>query len=609
MFKKLGFQNKVFMIFFGIFIVILALFSFYLYFYIKSTLIRTEQNSLTPATQKVSDQIDMMYKQLNYASLGFTYNEQNTDVMIELNNSKTYSSDDMLIAQSKLIHNLSSIYNVVNDLYKVIIFIPDKNIFMSYVRSEHLVQNVPESYISKSSLNELFSSQKLFVNLPAHPDDWSTEPETVVSVVRKFSNAYNSNFGMIELQLPYKSLADICTIQQNNSKQRVLIFDHNNDLIYPYADRQDESFKEQIAPIFKDSQGKTTSSGEIRLSDHPHLYNTYQSAYTGWTTVILDDETLFLHNLKYYRNLLLTTSFILLMSIVLIYYMILRRLTRPLVQLTQTVRKVNLNNLTVGDPGYEGPEYNEFKLLHRSFEVMIKKLRDSISSEYEARLRAVEANYSALQAQINPHFMFNTLNVIAAHCEESDSSVAADMCYRLSEMMRYAANLTSGTAPLRDEIKYSLDYLELMKLHYDHSLFDFIDIPEDMNAIILPKLSLQPFVENCIDHGFDKTLPPWNIAIKASFQSSEHWEIIIEDNGSGFPSAVLEEIEHKLVYYKQNLQHGNVLNNLQISGMGIMNTYIRLMIHFGETFYFHISNLEGQGSQIRMGINNEEENE
>lgn len=590
------------MTFFSLFIVVIALFSFYLYYYIKSTLIRTEQNSLTPATQKVSDQIDMMYKQLNYAALGFTYNEQNADVMLELNNTTVNNSADMLIAQSQLIHNLSSIYNVVNDLNKVVIFIPDKNIFMSYVRSEHLVQEIPASYILQSSLNELFSSNPLFSNLPAHPDDWSTEPETVISVVRKFSNAYNSNFGMIELQLPYKSLVEICTIQPNISNQRILILNQKGDLIYPYADLQNEDLKKQMASIFNAAEGKSSHSGEITLSDHPHLFNTYQSGYTGWTTIILDDETLFLNNLNYYRNLLLTISMILLLSIVLIYYMVLRRLTKPLVQLTQIVREVNLNNLTFGDPEYDGYEYNEFKLLHRSFELMINKLKASISSEYEARLRAVEANYSALQAQINPHFLFNTLTVIAAHCEESDSNVAADICYRLSEMMRYSANLTSGTAPFSDEIKYSLDYLELMKLHYDHSLYYIIDVPEAMNTIILPKLTLQPFVENCIDHGFQSTLPPWNIVITASFRSLENWAIMIEDNGSGFPPSALDEIEQKLVYYKKNLQDGNVLNNLQISGMGIMNTYIRLMIQFGDAFYIHIRNLEGRGSRITMGL-------
>lgn len=607
MFNKLGFQNKIFMIFFSIFIVIIASFSYYLYSYIKMTLMRTEQNSLTPATQKVSDQIDMMYKQLNYASLGFTYNQQNAEVMLELNNSDEVSSDDLLIAQNKLIHNLDSIYNVVNDLYKVIIFVPDKNIFVSYVRNEHLVQNVPASYVSQSSSSELFASKQLFTNLPAHPDDWSTQPETVVSVVRKFSNAYNSNFGMIELQLPYRTLEEICTIQQSKSKQRVLIFDQEGKIIYPYQADLDQQFKQQITPIFHLTQGKDVVSGEIRLDERSQFFNAYQSSYTGWTTAIVDDGTFFAQNIKYYRNLLLTISIFLLLSIVVIYYIILRRLTRPLVHLTQTIREVNLNNLTFAEPDYEGREYNEFKMLHRSFEHMINKLRASISSEYEARLRAMEANYSALQAQINPHFMFNTLNVIAAHCEESDSDIAADMCFRLSEMLRYTANLTSGTAPLGDELKYSHDYLELMKLHYDHSLFYTMDIPEAMHAIKLPKLSLQPFVENCIDHGFEQKLPPWNIRIKGHITDLEHWEILIEDDGAGFPPATLYEIEQKLNFYKSNLQHGDILSNLQISGMGIMNTYIRLMIHFGEHFYFHISNLEGSGSRIRFGMHQEGE--
>lgn len=602
MFSKLGFQNKIFMIFIGLFIVILVSFAVYLYMYMKSTLVHTEQTSLAPATQKISDQIDMMYKQLDYAALGFTYNQQNSETMQEMNNNPGLGSTDLLVAQSKLIHNLSSIYNVVSDLFKVIIFVPDRNIFFSYIRDENLVKHVPLPYSSPASMDQVFRKNKLFAALPAHPDYWSTKPETVVSVVRKFSTPYDSNFGLIQLDLPYKSLEEICTLDKNGTMKQVLLFDEAGRLIYPYSADPESDWQERAKPLSDIVISGGPPSGELRLGDHDMLYNAYTSAYTGWTTVITDDETFFLKNLNNYRTLLITVSLAILLIVVLVYYIIIRKLLSPLKQLTRTVRSVSLSNLHAGTPLLEGNEYNEFKLLSRSFDRMIDKLKDSINTEYEGRIREMEAHYSALQAQINPHFLFNTLNVIAAHCEDTDSDTAADMCYRLSEMMRYTASSASRLTTIGEEVRYSEDYLELVKLHYDDSLTYRIDMPEAMLSIPMPRLSLQPFVENSINHGFDKTLPPWRIHIRGAWVSSSDWQMVIEDNGAGMDPSDRERIRAKLAEYRRNAEHGNMLSNLQVSGMGVVNTYVRLSIHFGNAFYMDFAEGKGSGLKVTFGV-------
>lgn len=599
MFNKLGFQNKVFAIFMVAFLFILASFAVYLYGYMKSTLVRTQQASLAPVAQKISDQIDMLYKQLDFAALGFTNNQDNLNTMVEMN-SIAPESLDMLVHQSKLIHNLSATYNVVNELYKVVIFIPDKHIFFSYIRDDHPVSSIPFPYASPDSIDQLFGKNGQVAELPPHLDFWSTAPEKVVSVVRKFSTPYYTDFGFIELVLPYRTLERICSIDKEQTGKNVYIFDEKGMLVFPF---NAGSHKENAALKLSDMiHQQNIEFGEMRLSNHSLLFNSYHSSYTEWTIVITDDEALFLQNLSYYRTLLITVSVIIFIAVMVIYYIIIRKLMKPLKHLTKSVRSINLNNLTVDGRTHEYNEYNEFILLNRSFEHMIERLRQSINQEYESRIREVEAHYSALQAQINPHFLFNTLNVIAVHCEETESDIAADMIYRLSEMMRYSGSSAQTSALLSEEMKYSVYYLELMKLHYDNSLFYEIDIPEPIGNLRFPKLSLQPFVENCINHGFDKALPPWKIKITGSVRNAMDWEIMIEDNGCGIQSDELSEIQRQLAEYETNFLEGKLVRNLQISGMGILNTYARLAIHFGEDFYFHISSMEGQGCNVRFGI-------
>lgn len=606
MFNKLGFQNKVLVIFTLTFIAIISSFSFYLYMYMKMTLIQTEHTSLAPAAQKISDQIDMLYKQLDSATLGYTNYQENLDTMIEMYNTPSNNTLELLLSQSKLTHNLSAIYSLVNDLYKVVIFIPEKNIFFSYIRDEHPVSNMPFPYNSSSALNQIFTANKVFAALPAHPDYWSTSPEIVLSFVRKFSTAYFTDFGMVEIEVPYKTLELICSLDANQRGKNVLIFNEQGSLIYPYSPPNNESTNKDIQQISHYIQDHKTTSGEIKLPGHSVLFNSYKSNYTGWSVVLTDDETTFMENLKHYRTLLFLICVLILLIVLLVYYFIIKKLTKPLNQLTKTVRSVSLNNLTLGESSYSRNDFNEFRLLNRSFEHMIEKLKQSINTEYESRIREMEAHNSALQAQINPHFLFNTLNVIAVHCEDTEAEIAAVMCHRLSRMMRYSSSSSARDAALTDEMKYCVDYLELIKLHYVDCLYYEIDIPSEMNSIRLPKLTLQPFVENCINHGFDKVLPPWKIKITGKFTDAQNWELSIEDNGSGFEENILVQTMQQLSDYRHQLNKGNFIKNLQISGMGVLNTFVRLNMQFGEEFYFKINNLGDHGCRICFGVKTEE---
>ncbi|KKO53996.1 hypothetical protein [Paenibacillus sp. DMB20] len=128
MFQKLRLQNKLMLTIMIVFFVMLLSFMLYLYSYMKSSLLKTELAGLVPTTQKISDQVDMLYKQLDYAALGFTNNQENLDVMVEI--SGAANENDSYVALSRLAHNLNAIYNVVNDLYKVVVFNADKQIFL-----------------------------------------------------------------------------------------------------------------------------------------------------------------------------------------------------------------------------------------------------------------------------------------------------------------------------------------------------------------------------------------------------------------------------------------------------------------------------------------------
>ncbi|NOV01763.1 sensor histidine kinase [Paenibacillus planticolens] len=595
MINKFGFQGKIFLVFIIIFVGMVTFFSTYLYVYMKRTLIHTDQINLAPVTQQISDQIDTLYKELGNAAISYTNDLENLELMIDLYHESGNSSAAPLVYKTKLAINLNTIYNAVSHLYKVIIFIPEKNIFFTYIRDEHLVESIPARYAYPSN----GSTNRRLTNMPPHLDDWSSLPQRVISVVSKFSTPYNKDFGMIEIQIPYQSLERVGSIKSKNAGKEVLIFDDNGSLLFPYLSEDDWERETRTLRLIQAIKAHGMNYGEISVDNRSFLYSSFRSDYTGWTTVMTDDERMLQKNVRDYKNIIVLSSSLILFTVLIVYYILIQRLTRPLKLLTQKVRTVSLDNLSMK---VTSTEPNEFKLLHQSFNDMLDKIRESINNEYESRIRETEAHSSALQAQINPHFIYNTLSVITAHCEDSGADVAADMCYRLAGMMRYTASSSCKDVLLSEEIGHSIDFLELMKLHYDDSLEYEIHLPEPLNAMRVPKLTLQPLVENCINHGFEHVLPPWRIRIYGTMLSPDHWEITIEDNGSGIEPVQLAELSRQLTSYRDNYEHGKLLTNLKIGGLGILNTYARLIIYFGTHFYFHITNLEERGCKIQLGV-------
>ncbi|MBP1990159.1 sensor histidine kinase [Paenibacillus eucommiae] len=597
--RGMSFSKKMFVSFAVILLVLITTSSIYLYMYMSKVLIDTETHNLRPVAQKISDQVDMLYKRMDFASLSYTGNKEAFDVIADLNYSLEKNKDEVLprLYENKLGTYLNSIYSSFPEIYKIAIFSPDKGFFFTFVSTSDNIPGIPAKYTNKSQFLSMFEPNELSSFAPPHLDDWSTAPKEVLSFYRKFSNSYFDDYGILEIQAPVQFFNAIVSIDAPRTGKAVWIYDRKGTLIYPVLANKDLSEqKNKLTQAGHTLLKSKRDSGKIDLGDKAFYYASSISDYTGWTTVITDDQKFLQSKLHIYRSVITAVSIQLLSLVLIVEYMLIQRLTKPLNQLIARVKTINLKNLELKLP-HNGN--NELKLLNHSFEHMFRRLRDALNKEYTSKIREMESHYSALQAQINPHFMYNTLHVIAARCQENDADTAAEMCWRLSELMRYSvANATQPTS-LSDEMKHTEHYLELMKLHYDHDTLGYtIHIDDRLNNITLPKLTIQPLVENCIKHGFHKALPPWRIIITGTLKLNGDWELTIEDNGAGFDPLMLAKVNHEIQEYNHE---GALERNFQIGGMGILNTFARLSIHSGQHIYLAIENMEPRGSLVRIG--------
>jgi two-component system, LytTR family, sensor kinase len=196
------------------------------------------------------------------------------------------------------------------------------------------------------------------------------------------------------------------------------------------------------------------------------------------------------------------------------------------------------------------------------------------------RALLVEARLAALTNQINPHFLFNTLNSLATLIR-IDPDRARSMVYKLSSILRRLLKKSESLSPLRDEISFIDDYLAIEMIRFGSKLRFSKDIEEAALDRLVPSMILQPIIENSIKHGLASKVEGGSIRLKAWVEETQ-LHISVEDDGVGIPESKL----------------GTVLED----GVGVSNVNERLKVLFGSTYRLWIDSKEGNGTETLIVI-------
>lgn len=290
-------------------------------------------------------------------------------------------------------------------------------------------------------------------------------------------------------------------------------------------------------------------------------------------------------NIIFILSIFVALYAILLVFVFLISRTIGKEVIKPISQLANHVCKIDAPDDKMAHINDDA--IDEIKELEDSFEKMLERMNSSIIQEKKAYALA-------LQAQMNPHFLYNMLAVISSAGSEAGCDSVSTMCVELSDMLRYVAAYQKVTVPLKEEIIHTKNYLALMKSRYEDYFSYKIDVSDDLMNIPVPKLFIQPLAENCFIHAFKEKEPPWNIDIKM-IGTKDRWELIIKDNGSGISEERIAEIKDKIDKALNERQVGN------IGGLGIVNTIVRLTMTHNKNLKYDIYNDNGMEIKIVVG--------
>ena len=291
-----------------------------------------------------------------------------------------------------------------------------------------------------------------------------------------------------------------------------------------------------------------------------------------------------------------------LLFIVILYVTLKKTFSKYQTQVVDLVETIH--DIAQGEQGkriYLTKKDQELLLIAETTNDMLDRLERNIHDIYQLELSQKDAHMRALQAQINPHFMYNTLEFIRMYAVMENQNELADIIYEFSSLLRNNISDERETT-LKQEVEFCRKYSYLCMVRYPKSIAYGFKIDPDLEEMRIPKFTLQPLVENYFAHGVDHRRTDNVISIKA-LKKEGYVEILVTDNGRGMPAEKLAEIQDKLA--QRTFEHIVDYSGKRQS-IGIVNVHERFVLYFGDRYDISVESVEKEGVRYQITIQNEE---
>lgn len=420
---------------------------------------------------------------------------------------------------------------------------------------------------------------------------------TYISLCRVLFDRDWTKQGIVEVEQDcdtiFYGLDDL--INRDSGKKSIYVFNEENQLLFPYQEKIDHRIYDYLKVTQAGNTNAVSTNILSPINQTREIVTYTNSEYTGWKVLIVESQQLVLAPVVTFTKIVIFGCIGLLLLTLLISFVLAKKVTTPLQSIRRAIKKLDLEMLFAQTQPKLTSDLNELEELNIAFENMSVKLKQSMDALLLSQSQEMQSKMLALQSQMNPHFLYNTLATVIIMAEENMSDGVITMCKNVSHMLRYISSHKSPLVKMKAEIEYTQKYLECMKYRYRNNLSYEIEIDPQMNEISIPKLVIQPLVENAIKHG-TRNEPPWKVTITA-LRDGYHWKVTVNDNGPGFTTEEIAEIHYKI----KEIDEKGLLPSLELDGMGLLNIYIRLKLLYHHQMLFEIANTREGGATITIG--------
>lgn len=472
-----------------------------------------------------------------------------------------------------------------NERMHISIVLPDGQFYTNYPVLEY----DPKNFAKEPWFPELEEKQPYEAYwIGIHPNYLTYDKDEnpyMITIIRQIRNLSSEPLAVIIISLSEQHIGQF--LRAGESKQNILLIDGNGMVLsdrdgsgighaFPYVD---------LLPV----QGQS-KIGEIDGVTHVFVRKTLP--YADWQLVSVIP---YVEAVGKITALQQTAAMVLLMLFtifLLIEITFFSKLTKPIQQLSKAVAEVEEGNLEVRSHVRGRDEVGR---LGQSFDQMLDRIHEMIEQIHEEQALKRKAELDMLQAQINPHFLFNVLNSIRLRILTEGDAESAGLISSLSAMLRMTINRSNEFIALEEEMDIVLNYVKLMNFRHNEQISLVMDISHEALPILVPRFFMQPLIENAFLHGLEQN--EGNITV-FSRVAGDKLAIQIEDDGKGMDVETLQALMRKLNEPPAKVAGGST----KLTGIGLKNVIDRMKLIYGDAFSFDIESACGKGTRITLYI-------
>ena len=408
----------------------------------------------------------------------------------------------------------------------------------------------------------------------------------VVSLSRgvELTNDGKMSGGILLVDMNFSGIQQLFTEVNNDGKGYVYLIGRDGEIIY--HPRQNLIFSNiiqennQTASTYDEGVHNEEFQGEQRVV----VVKTV--GYTGWKIVsVVSKESLF-SDLNQTRMMALLNLVLAIFLMIFVNQYVAVRITDPLKKLEKSIQGIEMKQqpvVYIGGP----PEIQHLGLTIRFMVEELQELTDKMVKEQEEKRKN---ELDALQSQINPHFLYNTLDSIMWMIESERYEDAVSMVQALGRLLRISLSRGKNVISVGDELQHARSYLAIQKYRYKNKFTSYFEVEPDIEQYKTIKLVIQPLIENAIYYGMEYMDGEGEIYIRAYTRDQDLY-LEVEDNGPGMPE---DQVEHLLTGGEKARQKG--------SGIGLKNVNQRIQLYFGTQYGLEIESEPDEGTVVRIHI-------
>jgi len=530
----------------------------------------------------LSDYLDKYFNNISTSALQVYGFNRITSLMEHGTN---YNDADYINVKDTLDNYYRLVVNKNTDIMKIMVYGKDNSLRDTWSRASSYDMIKFEKSIPnyEEMLNLPFQYSMMFTYF-----DDELKQGFFVYAITIHDPFYKTKFGTLVFYVQQRKLTKI--IEENNRSPNVIVLQNGNGEIFYQTN---DSYNGIVKKFVRPEPWSGNKPRDIKFSKSQDLFvgTSYLDNSNIGLTIIYPNKELSQNR----RNTLLITigALVFVMVIIFLFSLLAQRfITRPIQLLGKAMKAVRKGNFHVTLKPYRYRD--DLSELTRNFNFMTDKIRELIELDYQMQLRNKEAQILALQMQINPHFLYNTLQTIGGKAVLLGDYEIHEMCRALGDMFRYSFYEGNMESTIGQELTHVNNYLYIQQLRFEESLHTQLDVQVDLMSCSIIRFVIQPIIENVIIHA---PVKHDHHQLRISIRAAREGDIVviaIRDNGTGIEP-------NKLAALRSNLEHKSVEVFSGIS-IGLKNVHERIRLVYGFPFGLQVDSEQGVGTTIEIRI-------